>query len=202
MKNEDHLRKTYRCFTDFLSVACSRELEYFILDSSFTSAFNYRVKGIIKEIEKEGKEDIEFSVLFNTEGEVVLIDANILGKFISDNYNISMEKYYKGISLDKIIKEVKYGNEKIKIDFIKISYSILYKTINELYKEIKCKKELKNKYIQKYNLEQYKGMDTSIIVCVLLILEDVCRYISIEKGLFTSSISEIIFSKNMWLFDK
>lgn len=197
MKNEDHLRKTYRCFTDFLSVACSRELEYFILDSSFTSAFNYRVKGIIKEIEKEGKEDIEFSVLFNTEGEVVLIDANILGKFISDNYNISMEKYYKGISLDKIIKEVKYGNEKIKIDFIKISYSILYKTINELYKEIKCKKELKNKYIQKYNLEQYKGMDTSIIVCVLLILEDVCRYISIEKGLFTSSISEIIFSKNM-----
>ncbi|MCY6354568.1 hypothetical protein [Clostridium sp. ZS2-4] len=197
MKNEDHLRKTYRRFTDFLSVACSRELEYFILDSNFTSAFNYRVKEIVKEIEKEGKEDIEFSVLFNTEGEVVLIDANILGRFISDNYNVSIEKYYKGISLDKIIKEVKNGNKKTKLDFVKISYSILYKTINELYKEIKCKKELKNKYIQKYKLEEYTGMDTAIIVCVLLILEDACRYLAIEKEVFTLSISQIIFSQNM-----
>lgn len=197
MKNEDYLRKTYRRFTDFLSVACSRELEYFILDSNFTSAFNYRVKEIVKEIEKEGKEDIEFSVLFNTEGEVVLIDANILGRFISDNYNVSMEKYYKGISLDKIVKEIKYGNKKAKIDFIKVSYSILYKTINELYKEIKCKKELKNKYIQRYSLKEYKGMDIAVIVCVLLILEDVCRYIAIEKELFISSISKIIFSKNI-----
>jgi hypothetical protein len=40
-------------------------------------------------------------------------------------------------------------------------------------------------------------MDIAVIVCVLLILEDVCRYIAIEKELFISSISKIIFSKNI-----
>ncbi|MCY6371287.1 hypothetical protein [Clostridium ganghwense] len=197
MKNEDYLRKRYRRFAEFLSVACSRELEYFILDSRFTSAFNYRVKEIVKEVKKEGNKDIEFSVLYNTEGDVALIDANILGDFISNNYNASMEKYYKGIVLDKIIKEVINGKEKAKADFIKISYSIMYKTINELYREVKCKKEVMNNYMEKYKLAEYKGNDKAIIVIVLLIMEDVCRYISIDKDLFLSSISQIIFSKNI-----
>ncbi|WMJ80494.1 hypothetical protein RBU49_17070 [Clostridium sp. MB40-C1] len=197
MKNEDYLNRSYIRFTDFLSIAVSRELEYFILDSKFTSAFNYRVKEIIREVEKEGKKDAELSVLFNTDGEIALIDAGVLGKFISDNYNILTEQYYKGIKLEKVIKNIKGGGEKVKVDFIKISYSILYKSIEELYKEIKCKKELKDTYMDKYDLKKYTGNDSTVIVIVLLILEDICKYIEINDEILFSSINEIIFSNNL-----
>lgn len=197
MKNEDYLNRSYIRFTDFLSIAVSRELEYFILDSKFTSAFNYRVKEIIRAVEKEGKKDAELSVLFNTEGEIALIDAGVLGKFISDNYSILVERYYKGVKLEKVIKNIKCGGDKVKIDFVKISYSILYKGIEELYKEIRCKKELKDKYMDKYNLKKYAGNDSTAIVIVLLILEDICKYIEINDGTLFSSIDEIIFSNNL-----
>lgn len=196
MNDKDNFRKEYDKFQKFLCEAVSKELECFILDSKFTSAFNYEVKKVINSVKNKQNEEAEFSVLFNTKGEAVLIDAAILGRFISNNYVILMDKYYKGILLNKLIKDVRCSSEKVKRDFIKISYSVLYKITNELYKEIKCKKELKNTYLKKYKLEEYKGTDASLIVVVLLILEDVCEYMNLDKNLLISSVNEIIFSKN------
>ncbi|MCY6483319.1 hypothetical protein OW763_02975 [Clostridium aestuarii] len=197
MKNDNHLKKDYKNFKQFLATVCAKELEYFILDSEFTSAFNYRIKKIIDEIQKEGKKDIEFSVLFNTSSEVALIDADIIGSFISNTYSKEIEEYYKGILLDKIIKEVINGNEKVQNDFITISYSILYRTINELYKEIKCKKEIIKRYINKYNLQEHKEKTIGINIAILLILEDVCEYISIENKILNDSVHKIISSKKI-----
>lgn len=192
MNNKDHLKKNYKSFAQFLSTAGARELEYFILDSKFTSAFNYRVKKLIEEIKQEGKKNIEFSIIFNTEGEVVLIDADILGGFISDNYTASMEKYYKDVSLNKIIKEVINGSLKAQKDFVMISCSILYRTLRDLYKDIKYKKEIVVKYGISYGLQNYEGEDLSIIVAILLIMEDMCYYLSINKSILQQSISDII----------
>ena len=200
MREKDYLKKSYKTFVEFLSVVCSRELEYLILDSSFTSAFNYRIKKMIDQVKKEGKDGIEFSVLFNTQGEVALIDANIIGSFISNNYCASIEKYYKEANLNKIVKEIINGNEKSQKDFIMISYNIIYKTLDELYKEIKYKKDVMDNYVKEYKLENHKNPDLPIVVGVLLILEDVCKYLSIDVILLQNSIDKIISSKKAWGF--
>lgn len=197
MGDKEHLKRNYKSFSEFLSVVCSRELEYFILDSKFTSAFNYRMKKLIEEVKKEGKDDIEFSVIFNTQGEVVLIDANIIGGYVSNNYSVSMDKFYKGASLNKIIREVINGNEKSKKDFIIISYDIIYKTLEELYKDIKYKKEILNTYVEKYNLEGFKKERIPIVVAVLLIMEDICKYLSFNDYILKDSIDKIISSKRV-----
>lgn len=197
MGDKEHLKRNYKSFSEFLSVVCSRELEYFILDSKFTSAFNYRMKKFIEEVKKEGKDDIEFSVIFNTQGEVVLIDANIIGGYVSNNYSVSMDKFYKGAALNKIIREVINGNEKSKKDFIIISYDIIYKTLEELYKDIKYKKEILNTYVEKYNLEGFKKETIPIVVAVLLITEDICKYLSFDDYILKDSIDKIISSKRV-----
>ncbi|MEA4825796.1 MAG: hypothetical protein VB130_04065 [Clostridium sp.] len=197
MGDKEHLKRNYKSFSEFLSVVCSRELEYFILDSKFTSAFNYRMKKLIEEVKKEGKDDIEFSVIFNTQGEVVLIDANIIGGYVSNNYSVSMDKFYKGAALNKIIREVINGNEKSKKDFIIISYDIIYKTLEELYKDIKYKKEILNTYVEKYNLEGFKKETIPIVVAVLLITEDICKYLSFDDYILKDSIDKIISSKRV-----
>ncbi|MFU0824134.1 hypothetical protein [Clostridium sp.] len=192
MRDRRHLEKTYKSFNQFLSTACARELEYFILDSKFTSAFNYRMKNMINEVRKKGKEDVEFSIVFNTEGEIVLIDADIIGNFISNNYIISIEKYYKDAPIKKIIREVVNGSEKSKRDFVTISCSILYKTLENLYKEIKYKKESVIKYSMLYGLKDYKRRDLSIIIPTLLIMEDICEYLSVGKNILRDSINMMI----------
>ncbi|QGU96232.1 hypothetical protein GOM49_15015 [Clostridium bovifaecis] len=197
MRDKEHLKKNYKSFAQFLSTVCARELEYFILDSKFTSAFNYRIKKMVDEVKKEGKEDIEFSVLFNTDGEIVLIDAEIIGNFISNNYVVYIQKFYKDAPLNKIIKEVINGSEKGRRDFITVSCSILYKTLEELYKDIKYKKETVVKYGISYGLQTYEGENLSIIVAILLMMEDVCEYLSINKSMLKDSINMIISSKRI-----
>lgn len=197
MGDREHLKRNYKSFSEFLSVVCSRELEYFILDSKFTSAFNYRMKKLIEEVKKEEKKDIEFSVIFNTQAEVVLIDANIIGGYVSNNYSVSMEKFYKGAVLNKIVREVVSGNKKSKKDFIIISYDIIYKILEELYKDIKYKKEILNTYIDKYNLESYKKERLPIAIAVLLIMEDICKYLSFDDYILKESIDKIISSKRV-----
>lgn len=197
MRDKEHLKKNYKSFTQFLSTVCARELEYFILDSKFTSAFNYRIKKMVDEVKREGKEDIEFSVLFNTEGEIVLIDADIIGNFISNNYVVSVQKYYKDTTLNKIIKEVINGSEKGQRDFVTVSCAIFYKTLEELYKDIKYKKETVVKYGISYGLQTYEGENLPIIVAILLIMEDVCEYLSINKSILKDSINVVISSKKI-----
>lgn len=198
MRDRKHLEKTYKSFNQFLSIACARELEYFILDSKFTSAFNYRMKKMIDEVREKGKDDVEFSIIFNTEGEIALIDADIIGNFISNNYIISIQKYYKDAPLKKIITEAINGSEKSKRDFVAISCSILYKTLENLYKDIKYKKESAIKYSIQYGLQNYKRRDLSIIIPTLLIMEDICEYLSIEENILRDSINMMISWRKIW----
>lgn len=182
MENKDYMKKVYKNFSEFVAIAASKELEYFITDAEFTSAFNYRMKRLLDESEKDGKDEMTFSILFNTNGEVALIASEIIGNYISDNYTILIEKHYKDRNINKIINEVVNGTEKCRKDFVILSYSILYDVLNKLYKELKCKKELYLNIEARFEMKDYKGKDLLMIAAVYLILEDICKYIGIQKN--------------------
>lgn len=183
MVDKEYLKKIYKHFADFIAIAASRELEYFVLDSKFTTAFNSRMKKIVQDIKREGKNSIELSILFNTDEEIVLIDANIIGRFVANNYTITIEEYYKDSSLNKIVRDVINGNNKVQKDFMLISYNILYNILQETYKEIKYKKDIIQKYKQKFGIENYSKDDIAIRIATFLILEDVGKYINIDKDI-------------------
>lgn len=186
------MKKSYKSFNEFLLAACSRELEYFIYDSKFTSAFNYRMKKLMEEAESKGKENINFSIIFNTEEEIAIIDAAIIGRYVSSNFIAVMESNYKGITINNIIKKVTNGNEKNKEDFIIVSYNTIHKVMDELYKDIKYNKKVLDEYVNEYKLEEYKNKDLPIVICALLILEDICGYLKIDKEEFIKSLNKII----------
>jgi len=191
------MKKNYKSFSEFLSEACSRELEYFIYDSKFTSAFNYRMKKLVEEAENKGKGNINFSIIFNTEEEVAIIDAAIIGRYVSNSFIALIESKYKGIAINNIIKKVTNGNEKNKEDFIVVAYNTIHKVMEELYKDIKYNKKILDEYVKEYKVEEYKNKDLPILICGLLILEDICGYLKIEKTELIKSLNKIISSKKL-----
>lgn len=193
--NKEYLRTIYRKFSEFVAVASARELEYFVLDSKFTSSFNYRIKNMVEELKEEGKENVDASIMFNTKGEVALIDANILGSYIGYNYNVHIENYYKNASLNKIVKEVVNGSEKTQCDFIKVSYSVIYNTIDEIYSEVTCKKDVLDKYKEDYMITEYHGENNVAVIVSILILEDICKYLGVEDRLMLNCINSIVLKK-------
>lgn len=197
MRNKEFMKKVYRSFSDFVAISAEKELEYFVLDSKFTSSFNYRMKKMLEEIKAEKSNDIEFSILFNTNQEIVLINADIIGKHIGNNYNIKVEEYYKDASLNKIVRNVINGSEKSQKDFIIVSYSILYNTIDTIYSEIKCRKDLMEIYINDFGINKYKEKDIGAVIVCLLILEDICRYIGIRENILLSTVKEVVCKKNI-----
>jgi hypothetical protein len=197
MKSKEYMRKIYRRFSDFVAIAAARELEYFVMDSKFTSSFNYRMKKMIEEIKQERNDDIEFSILFNTNGEIALIDANLIGRYIGNNYNVTIEEYYKNASLNKIVKDVINGSEKSQKDFITVSYSVLYHTLDTVYSEIKCKKDVVDNYKRDYMLTEYEEDDMGAVVACILIIEDICRYIGIRENLVLQAVNNAVLKKNI-----
>jgi hypothetical protein len=179
LRNKEFLKKVYRRFSEFVSVAASRELDSLILDAKYTTGFSYRLKQILKDIKESGNSMIELSVIFNTEGDIALIDSELVGNYIGDRYCVDMEENYKNASLNKIVKSVINNNDKVQQDFVLISYKVLYNILEELYMEIKCRKEVLVHYKQMYNVSCYEAEDASVVVAALLILEDICRYIGI-----------------------
>lgn len=186
------MKKIYRRFSDFVAIAAARELEYFVLDSKFTSSFNYRMKKLIDEIEKEENQDIGFTVIFNTNDEIALINADIIGKYVGNNFNIKIEEYYKNASLNKIVRDVINGSDKSKKDFIKVSYSILFNTLDTIYSEIRCKKDTVETYKGNYFLNDYNGEDVGAVIASVLIIEDICRYIGIEGSLVLRAVRDAV----------
>ena len=191
--NKSYLNKSYKNFSELVFVVSTKELEYFITKGEFTSFFNYRIKKMLAELREEKNELLDAGVFFNTEGEITLIDAEIVGKFIEDNYSLKMLEYYKNTSLNKIVREVVNGSEKAKGDFILISYSILYDTLNELYKTISCKKDNIIIYKNRYALEDYNKVDCTMVIAVLLILEDLCKYIGVDRHKMVKEIKVKIY---------
>ena len=192
--NKDYLNKSYKSFSELVYVASAKELEVFIIKGEFTSYFNYRMKKIIAEINEEKNDILDAGVFFNTKGEITLIDAEIVGKFIEDNYNLKMLEYYKNTSLNKIIRGIVNGSEKSKGDFILISYSILYDILNELYKTISCKKNSMVIYRNRYALEGYQKDDCTMVIAVQIILEDLCKYIGVNRHKMVKTIKAKIYN--------
>jgi len=192
--NKSYLNKAYKKFSDLVYVVATKELQYFIIKGEFTSFFNYRMKRMVSEISEQKNELLDGSVFFNTEGEITLIDAEIVGRFIQNNYELKMLEYYKNTSLNKILREVINGSEKAKGDFIFISYTLLYNTLKELYKTISCKKNSSIIYKNRYGLEDYQKDDCTMIIAVLLILEDLCKYIGVDRHKMVKEIKEKIYS--------
>ncbi|MCB2293407.1 hypothetical protein LGK95_07715 [Clostridium algoriphilum] len=191
--NKSHLNKAYKSFSELVYVVSAKELEFFITKGEFTSYFNNRMKKILSEINEEKNGILDVGVFFNTKGEITLIDAETLGKFIEDNYALKMVEYYKNTSLNRIIREVVNGSEKAKGDFILISYSILYDTLNELYKTISCKKSSLIIYKNRYALDDYPNDDCTMVIAALLILEDLCKYIGVNRYKMMKQIKEKIY---------
>ncbi|MDF2505315.1 MAG: hypothetical protein K0R06_2809 [Clostridium sp.] len=191
MKNNDYLGKLFKNFYDFISVSSSRELEYIVFDAEYTTNFNSKMKELLKDIRKQDKKDIDFTIMFNTKGEIAIIDSKIVGKYIGNYYNIQMEQHYKGIKLNKIVRDVINGKDKVKSDFIVISYKIIYKVLEEIYRDIKYNKSILNEYKNRYEFNNYRGKDISIIIISILILEDICNYIGIEDKILLGYFKKI-----------
>ena len=179
--NKSYLNKRYKNFSELVYVVSTKELQYFITKGEFTSFFNYRMRKKLAELADSKNDTLDTGVFFNTNGEITLIDAEIVGKFIQQNYELKILEYYKNTSLNKIIREVVNGSEKAKGDFILISYSILYSIFMELCKSISCSKQNTIIYKKQYVLDDYNKEDCTIIMAVLLILEDLCKYIGIDR---------------------
>lgn len=190
MMNKDYLTKVYKSFYDFVAVAAAKELEYFILDSKFTSAFNYRMKKIVEDINKDGAIGTDIFVMFNTNSEIVIIDAQVLGAYIADVYSEKMKTYYKGAELNKVIRDTVNNNEKIQRDFLTISYKIVYNALNEIYMDIKYRKEVLDRFKAYYGIENEDRKDMPLIILTLLIIEDVFKYMGIDKNCFVNIIKE------------
>lgn len=195
MRNREFMRKVYRHFGDFVAIASGRELEYLIMDARYTSGFSHRMKKIIDEIGGIGHGIAGLSIFFNTEGDVAIIDANIVGRFIADRYCVMMEDYYKNASINKIVRNVVNGNDKVQNDFLILSYNILYETFEELYREIKCRKDVINSVKEGFSLLYYKEEDISVVVGVLLILEDICKYIGVKRENLMNIIDDRVQKK-------
>ena len=191
--NKSYLNKSYKNFSDLVYVVSTKELQFFITKGEFTSFFNYRMKKMLSEISGQKNGLLDAGIFFNTDGEITLIDAEIVGRFIQDNYELKMLEFYKNVQLNKIIREVVNGSEKAKGDFILISYSILYNTLKELYKTISCKIDNTIVYKNRYALEEYHKEDCTMVIAVLLILEDLCKYIGVDRHKMMKEIKVKIY---------
>ncbi|MFT8313780.1 MAG: hypothetical protein ABF633_05925 [Clostridium sp.] len=191
MNNKDYMGKLFKNFYDFVSLAASKELEYIVFDARYTTYFNNKMKELLNDIKNQDEKDLEFSVMFNTKGEVAIIDSKIVGKYIGNYYNIQMEQYYKGAKLNKIVWEIINGKDKIKRDFIVVSYKIIYRVLNEIYMDIKYNGRILDEYKSRYGFDNYRGKNISIIIISILILEDICSYIGIEDRILLEYFKKI-----------
>lgn len=191
MNNKDYMGKLFKNFYDFVSLAASKELEYIVFDARYTTYFNNKMKELLNDIKNQDEKDLEFSVMFNTKGEVAIIDSKIVGKYIGNYYNIQMEQYYKGAKLNKIVWDIINGKDKIKRDFIVVSYKIIYRVLNEIYMDIKYNGRILDEYKSRYGFDNYRGKNISIIIISILILEDICSYIGIEDRILLEYFKKI-----------
>lgn len=95
MKNNDFMKKTYNNFSDFVRVASSRELSYFLLDAKYTSGFSSQMSRLISELRKEGNLAADFVMFFNTDGEIAIFDEDLLGTYIGDRFLAEIESKYE-----------------------------------------------------------------------------------------------------------
>ncbi|GAA0177635.1 hypothetical protein SH2C18_08250 [Clostridium sediminicola] len=185
-------KEKIKSFRDFVAAVSSKELGLIILDAKYTSDFNFRMKNLIKEIGNEGNADIELSILFNTNGEIAVIDEYLIGNYISNIYQVELCKYYKIDNLDTLVKKVSSSTAKGKEDFVKISYFILYKTMEEIFEWIKYKAQTMKYYNEYFGIEKYKNDDKTIIILIFMILYDITKHLKLEESYLKKLSSSVI----------
>jgi hypothetical protein len=181
MANGFAMRRRYSHFSDLVAAAAGRELGFLILSAEYTKGFSHGLKAIIDELNGSERLLTSFSVMFNTEGDIAIIDEALVGRFIAIKYKNTMEDYYKKTALNKIVKAVTTGGEKTIIDFLSVSYDVLYDALEEMYKEVKCRKDVLENLKLRYNLASYNREDTPIVMAVLMLIEDIIKYVGINE---------------------
>lgn len=192
MNHKEHEKMKFNKFSNLISISAQKHIDDLVINSHFTSAFNYRIKKMFDEIKSERKSDIDFPIIFNTKGEVAIIDTKIIGDFIADEYSVMIEKYYRNEKMYKLINKIASGSEKARMDFVNISYTILYKIIDQLYEEIISKKALLNKLKIRYGIINYDNEDKVIVLLSMLILEEICRYIDLDRHELVKYVNKLI----------
>ncbi|MFL0249077.1 hypothetical protein ACJDT4_01470 [Clostridium neuense] len=190
MENINYVENSNKEFMEFMETAISTEIDCYIIDSSFTKDFNTRLIQVMEEIRK-GNQDIEFSIIFNVDREISLIDSLILGNFAADLYFVYMSKYYKSNDLQTILNYMHSESDAEKRKFIINSIDVLYGIFNEMFKDIRCNKSILCRYQEYYNLGELKEKKISLMVLVILVLEDICKYFRIRNGLLIEGCKEI-----------
>lgn len=190
MENLNYVENSNKDFMEFMEQVISTEIDSYIIDSSFTKEFNKRLIEVMDEIRKSNP-DIEFSIIFNVDKEISLIDSLILGNFAVDLYFIYMSKYYRSKDLDTILNYMHNEDDAQKKRFIVNSMHVFYNIFNEMFKDIKFNKSVFCKYKKYYNLSEVKSNKNSLMVLVILILEDICKYFKIRNSLLVECCKEI-----------
>lgn len=189
------LNRKYANFSDLVAAASARELGYMIINAEYTKAFSLRLKNIISELDHKQRAFASISCMFNTKGDIAIIDEALVGQFISIRYKSSMEEHYRGTSLNKIARAVMDGGEKRVLDFLSLSYDLIYEILSEIYKEVKCRKDVLKQHKEKYNITSYNKEDNAIVTIVLMIIEDIIKYLSCKES-YILTISALKVSKS------
>lgn len=182
MRNKEFMKKSYRSFGDFIKTACARELSYFITECKYTTDFNNRMKQLLDEL-KNTKSNADFMVFFNTEGEVAIMDEELLGAYVSDRYKLELEEHYGVKNINHIIKSVINSSNKAQNDFSVVSFNIIFKIFKEIFKEIKYRKDVSDFYTEVFSIKKIDKENHPIVIADLLIVEDICRYLGIDIDL-------------------
>ncbi|KYH35429.1 hypothetical protein CLTEP_06050 [Clostridium tepidiprofundi DSM 19306] len=191
MSDKECGKNGVRKFSDIVAISSEKNINYLVYNARFTSAFSYRIKKLIAEI-RDVKKDIDFIAMFNTEGDIAIIDTKIIADFIADNYVVMIEKYYRSEKAFNIIKKVRRSNKKVRLDFTNVSYNILYKTFDEIYREIYYDKKIVNKMKIKYGIMEYSNKDLIVVLLSLTILEDICKQVDIDRYNMVKYVKEVI----------
>ncbi|GFZ33683.1 hypothetical protein CSC2_42090 [Clostridium zeae] len=180
MKNNDFMKKTYNNFSDFVRVASSRELSYFLLDAKYTSGFSSQMNRLISELRKEGNLAADFVMFFNTDGEIAIFDEDLLGTYIGDRFLAEIESKYGNKNLNYIIKSVINNSDSVQKDFAQVCYEVIVNILDEIYMEMKYKKDLGEFYKKTLSLDDESIDNLPLKIAALLIVEDMCRYLGIN----------------------
>lgn len=84
------------------------------------------------------------------------------------------------------------------LDFLSLSYDVLYEILSEIYKEIKCRKDVLQIHKEKYNISSYNKEDNVMVTIILMIIEDIIKYLSCKESyiLTISALKVLVLIRN------
>ncbi len=168
-------------FIDYYAQICSNEIEYFVMEAKYTTFFNNNILKLINELNREGKKDIELSINFNNEKEIVSLDPEIIGDFIGDLFLAKFCNSCSKTEMNELIQNVKVEDYETKKEFCNKTFVITYSTLREIYDYIIFRKEVFEKMCNELNIKDYNKCDKAIYVLSMAIVKSVMGYLEIKR---------------------